>query len=88
MTAGYQNKQGFEEWVLPREFNVEVAELTGALRDGLAAVGLKAAMVIAQQMLQAEVEALAGAKGKHQRGAGRRGVTGSRAGMWCWAGAR
>ena len=66
MRSGYQNKQGFEEWVLPREFSLEVAELTGALREGLTAVGLKAAMVIAQQMLAAEVDAIAGAKGKHQ----------------------
>ncbi len=64
--SGYQKKQGFEEWVLPREFSLEVAELTGALREGLTAVGLKAAMVIAQQMLAAEVDAIAGAKGKHQ----------------------
>lgn len=68
MSQGYQKKQGFEEWVLPREFSVEVAELAGVLRDGLAAVGLKAAMVIAQQMLQAEVASVAGEKGKHQRG--------------------
>ena len=66
MGSGYQKKQGFEEWVLPREFSLEVAELTGALREGLTAVGLKAAMVIAQQMLAAEVDAIAGAKGKHQ----------------------
>ncbi|MDA8346365.1 MAG: transposase [Thermaerobacter sp.] len=64
MRSEYQKKQSVE-WVLPREFSLEVAELTGALREGLTAVGLKAAMVIAQQML-AEVDAIAGAKGKHQ----------------------
>ena len=66
MRQGYQKKQESVEWVLPREFNLAVAELTGALREGLTAVGLKAAMVIAQQMLAAEVDAIAGAKGKHQ----------------------
>lgn len=66
LRSGYQKKPGFEEWVLPREFSLEVAELTGALREGLTAVGLKAALVIAQQMLAAEVDAIAGVKGKHQ----------------------
>lgn len=66
LRSGYQKKQGYEEWIFSREFSVEVAELTGALRDGLTAVGLKAAMVIAQQMLAAEVDAIVGAKGKHQ----------------------
>ena len=68
MRPGYQKEPKFAEWVLPQEFNVEVSELTGALRQGLAAVGLKAAMVIAQQMLEAEVDALVGTKGKHQNG--------------------
>lgn len=67
LSQGYQKKQCFQDWVLPRKFRVEVAELTGALRDGPAAVGLKAAMVIAHRMLQAKVACLAGEKGKHQR---------------------
>ena len=28
LRQGYQKKQEFVEWVLPREFNLEVAELT------------------------------------------------------------
>ena len=66
MKTAYQKRQGFEEWVLPQEFRVEVAELAGALKDGLTAIGLKAALVMAQQMLDAEVASVAGAKGKHQ----------------------
>ncbi len=66
MKPGYQKRQRFEEWVLPEEFRVEVADLAGALKDGLTALGLKAALVMAQQMLDAEVASVAGAKGKHQ----------------------
>ena len=31
---GYQKPQRFEEWVLPEEFRVEVADLAGACRTG------------------------------------------------------
>ena len=47
MKPGYPKRQRFEEWVLPGEFRVEVADLAGALKDGLTARGLKAALVIA-----------------------------------------
>ena len=66
MKTAYQKRQGFEEWILPQEFRVEVAELAGALKDGLTTLGLKAALVIAQQMLEAEVASVVGAKGKRQ----------------------
>ena len=64
--AGYQKRQRFEEWVLSEAFRVEVAELAGASKDGLTPIGLKAALVIAQQMLEAEVASVAGTKEKHQ----------------------
>jgi putative transposase len=70
----YEKRQGFEEWVLPQEFRIEVAELAGALKEGLTTIGLKAALVMAQQMLEAEVTQIAGAKGPHQSAAGRRAV--------------
>ena len=66
MKTAYQKHQGFEEWILPQAFRVEVAELARALKDGLTTIGLKAALVIAQQMLEAEVASVAGPKGKHQ----------------------
>ena len=66
MKRAYQKRQGFEEGVLPPEFRVEVGELAGALKDGLTAIGLKAALVMAQQMLEAEVESVVGPKAKHQ----------------------
>jgi putative transposase len=66
MQRAYQKRQGFEEWVRPQEFRVEVAELAGALKDGVTAIGLKAALVMAQQMLEAEVARVAGVKGTHQ----------------------
>jgi putative transposase len=51
---------------LPEEFWVEAAGLAGALKDGLTAIGLKAALVMAHQMLAAEVTQVAGAKGEHR----------------------
>lgn len=66
MKTAYQKRQGFEEWVLPQEFRVEMAELAGVLKDGLTAVGFQAALVMAQQRLDAEVASVAGAKGQHQ----------------------
>ena len=74
MKQGYQKRQRFAEWVLPEEFRVEVADLAGALKDGLTALGLKAALVIAQQMLEAEAAQVAGAKGRHQPTSRRRAV--------------
>jgi hypothetical protein len=56
-----------EEWVLPESFTLEVADLAEALRAGLYAVGVKAAVLIAQPMLAAELEAIAGPKGKHRK---------------------
>jgi putative transposase len=83
--TAYQKRQGFEEWVRPQEFRVEVAEWAGVLKDGLTAIGLKAALVMAPQMLDAEGASVAGAKGKHQphRPAQRHGHQG---GTVVWAG--
>ncbi len=85
MKPGYQKPQRVEEWVLPEEFRVEVADLAGALKDGLTVIGLKAALVMAQQMREAEVTEMVGAKGKHQtqRQAQRHGHQG---GTVVWAG--
>ena len=66
MQPGYQKRQRFAEWVWPEAFRVEVAEWAGTLKDGLTTIGLKAARVIAQQMLEAEVASGVGTKGKHQ----------------------
>ena len=38
---GYQKPQRVEEWVLPEEFRVEVADLAGVLKDGLTTIGLR-----------------------------------------------
>jgi putative transposase len=62
-----QQKLSGEEWVLPESFTLEVEDLAQALRAGVYAVGVKAAVLIAQQMLAAELEAIAGPKGKHRK---------------------
>jgi len=82
---GYQKPERCEQWVLPEAFRVEVAGLAGALTPGLTASGVKAALVMAQPMLEAEVTQVAGAKGKYRaaRPAQRHGPPG---GDVAWAG--
>jgi hypothetical protein len=81
--TAYPKRQGLEEWILPQVFRVEVAEWAGVLQDGLTTLGLTAALVIAQQMLEAEVARVVGAQGKHQarRQASRHGHQGGDVGL-------
>jgi len=55
-------------WILPEEIVLEVADIADALREGLMAVGTKAAILIAEQLLEADVEAVVGPRGRHRKG--------------------
>lgn len=64
--------------ILPKEFVLEATEVARVFREGLLAVGAKAALLIVQQTMEEEILALAGPKGKHQPGrtVGRHGSQG------------
>jgi transposase-like protein len=67
-SGGSSERKLIQDLILPKEFVLEVNELSWVFREGLLAVGAKAALLIAQQTMEEELLALAGPKGKHQPG--------------------
>jgi putative transposase len=65
-------------WVtdLPQEMQLALAEIAGAAREGLLAMSVATGLAVMQAMFDAEVTAVAGAKGKHdpERAAVRHGT--------------
>lgn len=53
---------------LPAEVRLALADIAGAARDGLLAMSVAAGMAVMQAMLEAEVTAACGPKGKHDSG--------------------
>jgi hypothetical protein len=64
------------ELVLPERVTVALAELAGAAREGLLALAVGTGLGVLGSLLDADVERLAGPKGRHQpdRGAVRHGI--------------
>ena len=60
---------------VPDEVSVALAELTGQVQEGLLALAVATGLQVMGQMMEADVEALAGPKGRHdgQRTAVRHG---------------
>jgi putative transposase len=60
---------------LPEEISLALADIAGVAREGLLAMSVAAGMAVMQTMFEAEITAVAGAKGKHnpQRAAVRHG---------------
>jgi putative transposase len=56
------------EMVVPDVVSVAMAELTGAMREGLLALAVGAGLQVMQALLDESVAALAGAKGRHDPG--------------------
>ena len=62
------------ELVLPKQVTVALAELAGAAREGLLALAVGTGLGVLGSLLDADVERLAGPKGRHDPTA-RRSVT-------------
>jgi len=54
-----------EELVMPEAVSVAMAELTGAVKEGLLALAVGAGLQVVQAMMEESVVALAGPKGRH-----------------------
>ncbi|HET7475144.1 MAG TPA: IS256 family transposase [Dermatophilaceae bacterium] len=50
---------------LPQEISLALADIAGVAREGLLAMSVAAGMAVMQTMFEAEITAVAGAKGKH-----------------------
>ncbi|WP_347242933.1 IS256 family transposase [Thermogutta sp.] len=73
MTKGYHKKMPLEQgaarekdWTLPATFVLQVQDLLTVMKEGLLAVGAMAALHIAEQIMEAEVEEKCGPKGRHR----------------------
>ena len=69
MTKKYQNEKidtpvgdGF---VVPERVSVAMAEIAGSLREGLLALAVGTGLQVMQALMEADVTALAGPKGRH-----------------------
>src|SRR5215218_7564348 len=67
---------------LPAEVRLALADIAGAARDGLLAMSVAAGLAVMQAMLDAEITAACGPKGRHDpdRAATRHGAGRAR---WC-----
>ena len=72
MRKNYQKKAASAataaEAVLSEEVSVAMAELAGAMKEGLLAMAVGAGMQVMAVMMEDNVTALAGAKGRHDPG--------------------
>ena len=69
MTKKYQNDKidmpGAAEFAVPERVSVAMAEIAGSMREGLLALAVGAGLQVMQVLMEADVTALAGPKGRH-----------------------
>ncbi|MDP9391127.1 MAG: hypothetical protein M3P89_07045, partial [Actinomycetota bacterium] len=69
MTKKYQNNKintpAGDGFVVPEQVNVAMAEIAGSMREGLLALAVGTGLQVMQVLMEADVTALAGPKGKH-----------------------
>src|SRR5438445_5273505 len=68
---------------LPDRVSVELASLAGTVKEGLLAFAVGVGMQVFRTMLEEDVTALAGPKGRHNPPGGSRTATGTRSRAWC-----
>ncbi len=72
MTKKYQNNKidppAGDGFVAPERVSVAMAEIAGAMREGLLALAVGTGLQVMQVLMQADVTALAGPKGRHDPG--------------------
>src|SRR5207244_179426 len=73
---------------LPDRVSVELASLAGTVREGLLAFAVGVGMQVFRTMLEEDVAAVAGPKGRHDPAGRLATATGTRSRAWCWAAAR
>ena len=69
MTKKYQNEKidtpTGDGFVVPERVSVVMAEIAGSMREGLLALAVGAGLQVMQALMEADVTALAGPKGRH-----------------------
>ena len=72
MTKKYQNEKidtpAGDGLVVPERVSVAMAEIAGSMREGLLALAVGTGLQVMQVLMEAEVTALAGPKGRHDPG--------------------
>jgi len=67
-TERYEGDEGLPAWALPTSVQLSLADLAGTVKEGLLAMAVATGFEVMYTMMDADVEALCGPKGRHDPG--------------------